>query len=212
MAGNINKEIEAIRILPALFTLFPLVFCPGPMTLFAMSYGVAIGYRKTLIGLLGGTSAYLLQMSLTYIALHYLQKHPFWLHFVYFIGIAYISQLSVTWFFKDNVNKIEHGSKEQVSFYSVFSQGFLIAFFNPKAVLVYIAVFPVILGKPLVIKQEAYMVLCFMFIVLQLLSASCYAIFGEYIFAYFESRRKMHWINKIVSFLLFCVVLTLIFI
>ena len=182
-----------------------IVFCPGPMTLFAMATSVQIGPKRTLPGIIGGSSAYLSQMILTALGLGLVFQHSLFLfEIVKWFGVAYLLFLGIKQWRSAPVLQTDPliGSTKLYHPKKLYLRGFFVGLSNPKSILIFTALFPqfLILTKP---QLPQYLTLGAIFLCLQAISCLSYTFFGAKFFGYIKRKQKEHWQKKITGSLLF---------
>lgn len=165
--------------------LLPIVFCPGPMTIFCMSNGINLGRRTSILAILGGSTAYGLQMLVTFVGIDLLETYPGCIVIIRMVGVFYLARLGLKYLFTNKVfTQASFPSSTQAK-KKLFVSGFFVAISNPKSLLVYISIFPKFfhINQPVFIQ---YTKMGTMFLVLQFFSALTYTTLGENILKWTE--------------------------
>ena len=131
---------------PAIFyiffaTTFAVVLSPGPAAICVASQGSANGWKRAFAGTLGVASANVAYfvLSATGIAALILASHLLF-SIIKWCGIAYLIYLGISAFTSHGGLQIKTGDKK--SRRKLFSQGFIVEFANPKALLYFAAILP----------------------------------------------------------------------
>jgi len=126
------------------------VISPGPAILLAISNSVRFGMSKVLLSTLGNVSGLFILSCAAIFGLGAIFKTSTYLFFIVkLIGATYLIYLGIRQlrskanFFTDqpNVKELKDKSKPNKSNLKIFSEGFLIAMTNPKAILFFTALF-----------------------------------------------------------------------
>ena len=79
------------------FVVAVVVYCPGPMTMFALANAMHHGKRIAIIGILGGSLAYIGHLVIVYASLGVLSHlSPVWIKAVRISGASYFFWMAVT--------------------------------------------------------------------------------------------------------------------
>lgn len=189
--------ISLSSYLSFLILVFTIVFSPGPMTMFMMSNGMKMQYHKIWPVLIGANNAYLISIFIFTIGLtEVLQKNIFILKTVQIVGLIYLLYLAYTQWNKKNIHDQAHTSLKTSKSSSLYSRGALIAFSNPKTIILFGLIFPqfIVSGKNQILQIT---ILGATFLTLQLASGCIYAYFGRRIKMLVEKPNYQYLINKI---------------
>lgn len=187
-----------------------LVYSPGPMTMFMMVNGMKMQYRNIWPILMGANHAYLLSIIIFALGLTtLLQQNILLLKGVQITGIIYLFYLAYQQFHKKTITDVTTESnkvtKPQLSLYM---RGALIAFSNPKTIVLFAIIFPqfVTEGDQRLLQIS---ILGATFLILQLSSGCFYAFFGRRIKAWVEKPDHQTLINRFCSFILVIIAILL---
>lgn len=177
-----------------------MVYSPGPMTMFIMANGMKMQYRNIWPILIGANNAYLISIIVFTTGLtQLLQQNMFILKTVRIGGIIYLLYLAYAQWNKKfglipTVFEISKNS-------SLYAKGALIAFSNPKTIILFGLIFPqfIVEGEYRLLQIA---ILGLTFLVLQFSSSCVYAYFGQRIKNLVEKPFYQHLINKISAIVL----------
>lgn len=120
-----------------------LSLTPGPNTLLALTHGALHGHRKALCTIAGGAIGFIALIALSMLGINALLKA--WapaLTLLKWLGGAYLIYLGIQLWRSPGVQMRPAPSMPSASGSRMFSQGFLSAIANPKALLFYGAFLP----------------------------------------------------------------------
>lgn len=175
-----------------------MVFSPGPMTMFMMANGMKMQYKNIWPILLGANNAYLISIIVFTVGLtQILQQNVMIWKIVQIAGIAYLLYLAYVQWNKKSV--IEHDpSKSLVASKrsSLYGKGALIAFSNPKTIVLFGVIFPQFIVQD---NNRLAQITIFglTYLILQLSSGLVYAYFGRRIKNLVEKPHYQDLIHKI---------------
>jgi homoserine/homoserine lactone efflux protein len=180
-----------------------IAYTPGPMTLFCMSSGVRHGFWRTAPGILGGSSAYILQMCIVYVGLGAaVQSSQMFFQIIKWAGVVYLFVLGVkNWRAASSLMNLRETACP-VSARKQFALGFATGMSNPKSILVFTALFPQFI-RPEGNYTLQFLILGVSFFVLQLSSAGTYAACGSRIVNWLVRRRMAHLQGRVTGGILF---------
>jgi homoserine/homoserine lactone efflux protein len=188
------------------------VYSPGPMTLFCMANGVNYRYPYTLFSIFGGTSAYIIQISLVTFGLSLLiNDAPIVLLVIKYSGILYLFWLGVKQLNKKYHFETENRSINKSSFLEMYKRGFIVGISNPKAILF----FSVFLPQFVNLKSDKFLqlsILGIIFLFFQFISAVVYTSFGYTAYVFLKKRNLHNLQPKIFGGILIGIAITLLFI
>lgn len=193
-------------------TSFIIVYTPGPMTLFSMANGITVGYRKAFFGIVGGSTAYVFQMLVVMLGIGViLQQSHFLFSIIKILGAGYLFYLAIKqWQFKGVDIYSLNQDKMQLSMHKwrYYVRGFFIGLSNPKAILVFTVLFPHFI-KNTADKTMQFFSLGLIFLTIQFISSSTYAVFGMKFYSWIHSRNLAALQGKIFALMLIIVALLL---
>lgn len=185
-----------------------LTFSPGPMTLLLLSLGLKDGLRRSLPAQLGASVSYLISMLIFAVGFSQLIKgYPLLTQGIQVVGVAYILYLAYKQWTSSAVD-ISTTVQAQESSRSLFGKGLLTGLSNPKAIILFSAVFPqfATAGHG---RTADIAILGLTFLIMQFASGCLYCYFGQRIKHVLESPRKRALLHKLTAALLLAVALLL---
>lgn len=186
----------------AFLTIF-IAYTPGPMTLFSMSSSVRYGLLRTMPGIIGGSSAYIVQMCIVYVGLGAaVQSSQVFFQCIKWAGVVYLLVLGWrNWRSASNLYAVQGGGGT-ISLRRQFVLGFATGMSNPKSILVFTALFPQFIN-PAGNYSLQFLILGVSFFFIQLSSATTYAVFGARIVNWLVRRNKTHLQGRVTGGILF---------
>ena len=183
------------------------VVSPGPAILLAISNSVRFGMAKVLLSSLGNITGLFILSTAAIFGLGAILKtsdHLFLM--VKLIGAAYLIYLGIRQFrskadfFVDHTSANKLNSNDQPhkikSNLVVFSEGFLIAMTNPKAILFFTAFFPQFINtnKPL---PQQFLIMTFTFMAMSFICLMSYGLLAYRVKKWFAMGNRTTWFNRI---------------
>ena len=182
--------------------VFSMVYSPGPMTMFMMANGMKMQYRNIWPILIGANNAYLISIIVFTVGLTQLLQHNLLLLKVVQIGgIIYLLYLAYGQWNKKMMLGYTPVPLEVSKSSSLYTKGALIAFSNPKTIILFGIIFPqfIVEGENRLLQIAIFGIT---FLVLQFSSGCVYAYFGRRIKDLVEKPFYQQLINKISAFIL----------
>src|SRR3990167_5829714 len=182
--------------------VFTMVYSPGPMTMFMMANGMKMQYRNIWPILIGANNAYLISIIVFTVGLTQLLQHNLLLLKVVQIGgIIYLLYLAYGQWNKKMMLGYTPAPLEVSKSSSLYTKGALIAFSNPKTIILFGIIFPqfIVEGENRLLQIAIFGIT---FLVLQFSSGCVYAYFGRRIKDLVEKPFYQQLINKISAFIL----------
>ena len=179
--------------------LLLLSFGPGPNNFTSMYNGIRVGAMSAVIAVIGRNIAFIILMIISALGLGaVIVSSSFWFNVVKWLGVVYLLYIGVkTWLAaKDSLHTMEEdGVVVPSSHYSRMRQEFMIAISNPKAVLIFTAIFPQLLdlSKPVAIQ---FTVIGATFVVTEFIAAFFYAIGGRQLRKMIRSPKGLANLNR----------------
>lgn len=179
--------------------LLLLSFGPGPNNFTAMYNGIRAGTSAAVIAVIGRNFAFSILMLVSALGLGaIIVSSSFWFNVVKWLGVVYLFYIGVkAWMSaKDSLSMMEEsGVVVPSSHFSRMRQEFMIAISNPKAILIFTAIFPQMLDltQPVAIQ---FFVMGFTFIVTEFIAAFCYALGGRQLRRLIRSPKGMANLNR----------------
>lgn len=184
------------------------VVSPGPAILLAISNSVRFGMSKVLLSSLGNiTGLFILSTAVIFGlgAIFKTSNHLFLL--VKIMGAAYLIYLGIKqWrstasFFADQVitkNSSKTKQNKPKSNLKIFSEGFLIAMTNPKAILFFTALFPPFVDTNKALPQQ-FLIMTFTFMAMSLICLMSYGFLASRVKGWFAIGNRTTWFNRILG-------------
>lgn len=186
-----------------------LAFSPGPMTLLLLSLGLKDGLRRSLPAQFGASVSYLISILIFAVGFSELIKdYPLITRIIQVVGVAYILYLAFKqWTSSAVMISTTEPSPENAR--SLFGKGLLTGLSNPKAIILFSAVFPqfAAIGQGSAAADIA--ILGLTFLLLQFASGCLYCYFGQRIKHVLENPRRRVLLQRVTAVLLLGVALML---
>lgn len=179
--------------------LLLLSFGPGPNNFTSMYNGIRVGAMSAVIAVVGRNIAFTILMVISALGLGaVIVSSSFWFNVVKWLGVVYLLYIGVkTWMAaKDSLHTMEEGGVVvPSSHFSRMRQEFMIAISNPKAVLIFTAIFPQLLDltQPVAIQ---FTVIGATFIATEFIAAFFYAIGGRQLRKMIRSPKGLTNLNR----------------
>lgn len=202
---EISMELSTWLLFVAVGTA--AVLSPGPAILLAISNSVRFGMAKVFVSTLGNMAGLFILSSAAIFGLGAVLKTSTHLFLaVKVIGAAYLIYLGVRqWrskanFFADQEvpDKLENSQSQKNSKKSnlkIFSEGFLIAMTNPKAILFFTALFPPFLNTNQALAQQ-FLIMTFTFMAMSLICLMSYGLLASKAKNWFSQGSRTKWFNR----------------
>lgn len=179
--------------------LLLLSFSPGPNNFTAMYNGIRAGVLAALLAVVGRNIAFGILMLISVLGLGaVIVSSPFWFNVVKWLGVVYLFYIGVkTWLSaSSNLVSMEQGGVEVPSTHlERLRQEFMIAISNPKAILIFTAVFPQMLDLDQSVPAQ-FLVMGVTFMVTEFIAAFFYALGGWQLRRLIRSARGMQVLNR----------------
>ena len=157
---------------------FALIFVPGPSVMFVVSRAVALGRRAALVTVLGNATGVYVQLLLVAAGLGAIVERSITLFaMIKFAGAFYLMWLGLQAIrHRRRLGDALDGTAAGGSSRTVFTEGFIVGFANPKAIVFFAAILPQFIapeGAPAGIQMAALGVL---FVLIALVSDSMWGL------------------------------------
>jgi threonine/homoserine/homoserine lactone efflux protein len=192
------------------FLLFcaTITFSPGPMTLLLLSLGLRAGLRRSIPAQIGASVSYLISILIFAVGFSELIKGNLAItQGIQLVGVAYILYLAYKQWTSSGLALDRAGAVEGAR--SLFGKGLLTGFSNPKAIILFSAVFPQFAGVGGHSSAVDIGILGLTFLLLQFASGCLYCYFGQRIKHVLENPRRRVLLQRITAVLLLGVALML---
>lgn len=187
--------IDWLTIVP-IFMLLSLG--PGPNNFMAMSNGINQGPVAALIGTIGRNFAFALLMLVSALGLGaVIVSSSLLFNIVKWAGVLYLLYMGIkTW--RNAAQGMDTGETlnvKSVAYSGLIRQEFIVAISNPKAVLIFTAVFPQMLNleKPVMVQ---FLIMGLIFIVTEFIASYIYAVAGNQIKRFIKSSKGVIRLNR----------------
>lgn len=186
------------------------VVSPGPAILLSISNSVRFGMAKVFLSTLGNISGLFILSTAAIFGLGAIFKTSTHLFFVVkLIGAAYLIYLGIRqWRSKANFfaeqpdpDKLKKGSSKRnqnKSNVKIFSEGFLIAMTNPKAILFFTALFPPFINTNKDLPQQ-FLIMTFTFMAMSFICLMSYGLLASRVKNWFAMGNRTTWFNRILG-------------
>ncbi len=182
-------------------TFFFVSITPGMCMTLAMTLGMKIGYRKTLMMMLGEVlGVAIVAICSMYGVATFVLNNPKLFSVFKYIGGAYLIYLGV----KSFLAKVEVENQVATSLHDpkqLFVQGFVTAFSNPKGWAFMITLLPPFIDSTKSFSAQL-IVLVTIILISEFVCMSMYALGGKKLNTILLKTDKAHWLNKIAGGLL----------
>lgn len=156
-----------------------IIFSPGPTAILAASQGAGSGMRGALVGIFGVTCATMIYfvLSATGIASLIVASHALFLA-IKWVGVAYLVYLGGMALFSKSGGLLVKAGRAEKKLSSLYLQGFIVEFANPKALLYFAAILPQFLdiSRPIALQFLEMGATAF---IMQITIYSAYAYMGD---------------------------------
>ncbi|KAA5603897.1 LysE family translocator [Roseospira marina] len=182
-------------------TIFSVSIVPGPSMILAFSEGMMRGTLGAVPAALGNMVASLTQALLAYAAFQSLMTlGPDVLTLLQIVGAMFIAYIGVAFLRSSSKDGLDHVDAKLLgrSPWLRFADGFIIAFFNPKAIMFFVALYPSFVGGYTYISASHIM---YIFIPIGTIALTCFAMYsmaGQYSGAALKGKNAF---GRVIPFL-----------
>lgn len=185
-------------------TIAPLLMLlslgPGPNNFTAMHNGIQVGATKAVIAVVGRNLAFGVLMLVSALGLGaIIVSSVFWFGVVKWLGVAYLFYIGIKTWRSAAVVLEEHESEEGIKakrgHIARMRQEFFVAIGNPKAVLLFTAIFPQLLDLSQPVPMQFFW-MGITFCITEFIAAYVYAISGKQIRRLIRSSKGMKNLNR----------------
>lgn len=129
--------------------VFMASIIPGPSMLLALTHGIKYGYKRSISTALGNTTASIIQVIIAISGLSIVFTTSGMLFLIIkYLGALYLIYIGIMLFRTPTENLLNNENiTNNSSLFNLFSQAFLIAIGNPKAIIFFTALFPQFISK-----------------------------------------------------------------
>lgn len=164
---------------------------PGPNNIACASFGMLLGYKKTLKFILGVVAGFFLLLWICALLSNYLlQFAPFINNYLKYAGALYIIWLAY------QTLKASYTSTSEVQHLASFGRGFLLQLVNPKGVFYGMTIFTTFLSGGSIIQIAPWN---FILIAVCFLTVSTWTLFGNLIQKYMQNALLKQAINIVLA-------------
>ncbi|ADZ92230.1 LysE family translocator [Marinomonas mediterranea] len=178
-----------------------LALTPGPNNVTSMYNGIYQGVLPATIGATGRNLAFVILMSVSAVGLGaVIVSSAFWFNVVKWFGVFYLLYLGIkTWRAPvTQVDETSSFSRSSSSMLPLIRQEFFIAISNPKAILIFTAIFPQLIDVAMPLAPQ-FFIIGITFLLAEYFSACMYAYFGMQLRRYLSSARWISRVNKAIA-------------
>lgn len=179
--------------------LLLLSFSPGPNNFISMYNGIRVGAPAAVVAVIGRNVAFTILMVVSALGLGaVIVTSSFWFNVVKWLGVAYLFYIGVkAWIAaKQNLSSMEEeGVVVPSSHFSRIRQEFMIAISNPKAVLIFTAIFPQLLDLSEPVAPQ-FTIIGVTFMATEFTAAFFYAIGGRQLRRVIRSPKGLVNLNR----------------
>ncbi|KAF1006959.1 MAG: Homoserine/homoserine lactone efflux protein [Pseudomonas fluorescens] len=186
-----------------------LAFSPGPMTLLLLSLGLKDGLRRSLPAQFGASVSYLISILVFAVGFSELIKdYPLITRAIQVVGVAYVLYLAYKQWTSSGVSISAAGQAPETA-RTLFGKGLLTGLSNPKAIILFSAVFPQFASIGQGSEAADVAILGATFLMLQFASGCLYCYFGQRIKHVLENPKRRLLLQRVTAVLLLGVALML---
>lgn len=196
-------QLTLTSFLYFLFFCATITFSPGPMTLLLMGVGMQEGLKRSLPVQLGASTAYLLSILIFAVGFAGLIKgNPMISRAIQYLGVAYLLYLAYKQWTRQALVLDTPAATLQNGFKGRFGKGLLTGFSNPKAIVMFSAVFPQFVGHGSEARALDLAALGLAFLLLQFASGCLYCYFGQRIRRVLQSPSHQRVLQRATALML----------
>ncbi len=183
-----------------IITVFVASIIPGPSMLLALSHGIKHGAKISMITALGNTVASMIQATVAIAGLGLvLSTSTTIFMFIKYIGAIYLIYLGIKLFRTPfTIKNSSYDKKEKPVFKKLFSEAFIVAAANPKALIFFTALFPQFIQ----VNRDGLVHYTLLVLVLGLIAFSCmmiYSFSGYKVKNLFHETSLSKYIGKVIG-------------
>ena len=177
------------------------IISPGPAILLAISNGIASGSKAVIASSVGNVAGLFILSTVSMFGLGLiLQTSAVLFTVLKFIGAGYLIYLGIKKFRSTDIFFTDDNlkSSEKIEFFKKLKEAFIVAITNPKAILFFIAFFPIFMdtNSP-VLSQFVIMTLTFMSI--SFLSLVTYGLIAKSARHWFKNKKIVNVFHKVTG-------------
>ena len=186
-----------------------LAFSPGPMTLLLLSLGLKDGLRHSLPAQFGASVSYLISILIFAVGFSELIRgYPLITQGIQLMGVAYILYLAYKQWTSSGVQINTAGQAPQTR-RGLFGKGLLTGLSNPKAIILFSAVFPQFAAVGQDSAAGDIAILGLTFLILQFASGCLYCYFGQRIRRLLQSPSRQRVLQRATAIMFLAVAVLL---
>lgn len=178
------------------------VISPGPAILLAISNGVSWGYKSVLAAALGNIMGIFILSSVSMLGLGLvLQTSAVLFTLLKVLGACYLVYLGIKKFRSKDTFFVEAEGDQtgtEVNYVTKFKEAFMIAMTNPKAILFFVAFFPMFLDTSLAVFPQ-FMIMTFTFMALSFISLSTYGYIAKSVRHWFKNMSVVKIFHRVTG-------------
>ena len=191
--------LDALLFLPVALVL---ALTPGPNNFMAMRNGIQSGLTTAVLATTGRVLAFIILITITAVGLGAMLASSVlaftvlkWAGAIYLIYLGIKAWRSREFSGLDNAEDEALQRRAQPSLRKLITQEFLIAISNPKALLLFTAIFPQFID-PALPATEQFVVLGGTYLLTEYISSAIYALFGLNIARFVKTSRGARRLNR----------------
>ncbi len=183
-----------------IITVFVASIIPGPSMLLALAHGIKHGTKISMVTALGNTVASMIQATIAIAGLGIvLSTSTSIFMIIKYIGAAYLIYLGIKLFKTPfTIENPSYDKKEKPVLKKLFSEAFIVAAANPKALIFFTALFPQFIQA----NRDGLLHYTLLVLILGVIAFSCMMIysFGGYkVKGFFNTSSVSKYIGKIIG-------------
>lgn len=179
------------------------IFSPGPAVFLAISNSIRFGITKVIFSSFGNIAGLFILSTAAIFGLGAILSTSTYLFLlVKILGAAYLIYLGVrqwrsraNFFAETDESSLKESKQKNKSNFKFFSEGFLIAITNPKAILFFTALFPPFIDTTKALPQQ-FLIMTFTFMFISFISLMVYGFLASRAKNWFQVGNRSTWFNR----------------
>ena len=177
------------------------IISPGPAVLLSISNGITSGYKAVIASSLGNIAGLFILSTVSMFGLGViLQTSAILFTVLKFIGAGYLIYLGIKKFRSTDtfITNETKSTFEKVEYVKKFKEAFLVAMTNPKAILFFIAFFPIFMDTNSPVALQ-FMIMTLTFMSLSFLSLVSYGLIAKSAKHWFKSESIVRVFHRVTG-------------
>jgi len=177
------------------------IISPGPAILLSISNGITSGYKAVIASSLGNIAGLFILSTVSMFGLGViLQTSAILFTILKFIGAGYLIYLGIKKFRSTDtfITNETKSTFEKVEYVKKFKEAFLVAMTNPKAILFFIAFFPIFMDTNSPVAPQ-FMIMTLTFMGLSFLSLVSYGLIAKSAKHWFKSESIVRVFHRVTG-------------